>query len=339
MTRAVLVVGGAGYIGSHTCKALHSCGFLPVTVDNLSLGHESFVKWGPLVRASLTDKDALQDAIATYDPVAVIHFAAYAYIGESMSNPRKYYHNNVVGTLALLDAMTEAGVGKIVFSSTCAVYGEPEGDAITESTPTRPINPYGRSKLMCESILSDYGSAYGVHSVVLRYFNASGADPGGELGELRDPETHLIPRAMMALQGHIDNFQVFGNDFPTPDGTAIRDYIHVADLAQAHVLAVKRMINGQPGGTFNLGGGQGYSVGEVLRAIRTVSGRALSSPAGRRRPGDPARLVADASLARDVLGFQPASSDLHTIVDTAWRWHLKAHPAITSPSRIDQSTA
>lgn len=326
MTRSVLVVGGAGYIGSHTCKALDAAGFLPVTVDNLSLGHESFVKWGPLIRANLHDQTALDRAIVTHDPVAAIHFAAYAYIGESVSNPRKYYHNNVIGTLSLLDAMARAGLDKIVFSSTCAVYGEPEQQPITEAAPTNPINPYGRSKLVCEGILSDYAAAYRLRSVILRYFNASGADSDGEVGELRDPETHLIPRAIMALQGYIDDFQVFGNDFPTRDGTAVRDYIHVSDLAQAHVLAVQHLLGGHTGGTYNLGGGHGYSVGEVLREIEAVSGRKLSSPTGARRPGDPARLVADASRATAVLGFAPTKSDLRTIVDTAWRWHQRVHP-------------
>lgn len=327
LTRAVLVLGGAGYIGSHTCKALHAAGFLPVSVDNLSLGHESFVKWGPLVHADLHDEAALGRAIIAHDPVAAIHFAAFAYVGESVSDPRKYYHNNVLGTLSLLDAMAAAGLDKIVFSSTCAVYGEPERQPITEATPTSPINPYGRSKLVCEGILSDYAAAYQLRSVILRYFNASGADSDGGVGELRDPETHLIPRAMMALQGYINDFQVFGNDFPTPDGTAIRDYIHVSDLAQAHVLAVQHLLDGHDGGTYNLGGGHGYSVSEVLREIEAISGRNLAFPTGARRPGDPARLVADASRARAVLGFTPTRSDLRTIVDTAWRWHLRAHPA------------
>ena len=235
MTRSVLVAGGAGYVGAHTCKSLARAGFLPVVLDNLSTGHREFVRWGPLVQADLRDTATVADTIRRHACVAVLHFAAFAYVGESVSDPAKYYDNNVAGTLSLLAGMRTAGCDALVFSSTCAVYGQPAQVPIVEVTPPDPINPYGASKLMVERILSDFRPAYGLRSVALRYFNACGADPDNEIGELRDPETHLIPRAMMALQGHIDDFAVFGTDFDTPDGTAIRDYVHVADLADAHV--------------------------------------------------------------------------------------------------------
>lgn len=324
MKQVVLVTGGAGYIGSHACKTLSRQGFLPVAFDNLCLGHRDFVRWGPLIVGDTHDSKAIARAITDTGAVAVIHFAAFAYVGESVSDPAKYYHNNVVGTLGLLEGMRAAGCDKLVFSSTCAVYGEPDRLPITEETPTVPVNPYGRSKLICEGAIHDF-AAYGLRSVILRYFNASGDDADGELGENRIVETHLIPRAMMALQGYIDDFQVFGRDFPTPDGTAIRDYIHVSDLAYAHVLALRRLLDGR-GGTYNLGAGQGYSVGEVLRMIEEVSGMRLPAPLGNRRPGDPAKLVADTSLAARELGFEPIHSDLSTIVRTAWNWHCQAHP-------------
>jgi UDP-glucose-4-epimerase GalE len=327
MGRAILVAGGAGYIGSHACKALSRAGFVPVTFDNLSLGHREFVKWGPLVQGDIRDGAAVQAAIARFDVAAVMHFAAFAAVGESHADPAKYYNNNVVGTLSLLEAMRAAGCDRLVFSSTCAVYGEPERLPISEDTPENPVNPYGFSKLVCERMLADFGRAYGLAFIALRYFNASGADLEGDVGELRDPETHLIPRAMMALQGYVDDFSVFGSDFPTPDGTAIRDYIHVSDLADAHVLALNRLLDGGEGGVFNLGVGQGYSVGDVLRVIGKVTGRPLPAPKGPRRAGDPAQLVADASLARRVLGFNPTRSDLEAIVSSAWRWHGAAHPA------------
>ena len=332
--KRILVTGGAGYIGSHACKALHRAGYVPVTLDNLSLGHERFVKWGPLVRGDTHDSELVAATIRAHEVDAVLHFAAFAYVGESVEDPARYYRNNVVGTLGLLDGMRAAGCGRLVFSSTCAVYGEPDVQPISERTATRPVNPYGRSKLVCEGILADYASAYGLDYVALRYFNASGDDPDGEVGEDRAVETHLIPRAIMALQGHVDDFRVFGADFPTPDGTAIRDYIHVVDLAEAHVLALRRLLEGVRGGSvFNLGIGRGYSVREVLAMIAEVSGRPLEAPRGERRPGDPAELVADASLAARELGFAPSHSDLRNIVVTAWNWHRQAHP------RRDDSSA
>ena len=326
MTQAILIAGGAGYVGAHTCKALAQAGFLPVVLDNLSTGHRDFVRWGPLVQADLHDTAAVADAIRRYDCRAAMHFAAFALVGESVTDPAKYYDNNVTGTLSLLAGMRQAGCDALVFSSTCAIYGQPEQVPIVEDTRPDPVNPYGASKLMVERVLADFRPAYGLRSVALRYFNACGADPDTEIGELRDPETHLIPRAMMALQGHISDFAVFGTDFDTPDGTAIRDYIHVADLADAHVSALRLLLSGAPGGAFNLGTGQGYSVLDVLRAIERETGEKLPDVSGPRRAGDPAELIANPARARAELGFAPSRSDLETIVRTAWAWHLRAHP-------------
>jgi UDP-arabinose 4-epimerase len=324
--RSVLVTGGAGYVGAHTCKALSRAGYLPVVIDNLSSGHASFVRWGPFVEADIRDSAAISSAFRSYQVDAVLHFAASACVGESVTDPQKYYGNNVAGTLALLKAMLEVGCLKIVFSSSCAVYGEPDEIPIREQSPKNPVNPYGASKLMVERVLSDYVGAYGLASIALRYFNACGADPEGEVGELRLPETHLVPRAMMALQGHLSDFMVFGDDYDTPDGTAIRDYIHVTDLADAHVASLQRLIQGGSSGAFNLGTGRGYSVKQVLDAIRAETGEQLEIGKGPRRPGDPPILVADAALASAELGFEPRLSDLKTIIATAWAWHRRAHP-------------
>lgn len=326
MESAVLVAGGAGYVGSHACKALARAGFLPVVLDNLSTGHEGFVRWGPLVRADLHDTVRVAETIRRHDCVAVLHFAAFAYVGESVTDPAKYYDNNVTGTLSLLRSMRMAGCDALVFSSTCAIYGQPAELPIREEMRPEPINPYGASKLMVERILADFRSAYGLRSTALRYFNACGADPDAEVGELRDPETHLIPRALMALQGHIGDFAVFGSDFLTPDGTAIRDYVHVTDLADAHVAALQQLLAGDAGGVFNLGTGRGYSVKQVLQAIERETGERLPNVMGSRRAGDPAELVADPARARRELGFTPSRSDLETIVRTAWAWHRQAHP-------------
>jgi UDP-glucose 4-epimerase/UDP-arabinose 4-epimerase len=326
MTKAVLVAGGAGYVGAHTCKALARADFLPVVLDNLSTGHRDFVRWGPLVQADLHDTSKITDTIRQHDCVAVLHFAAFALVGESVTDPAKYYANNVTGTLSLLAGMRAAGCDALVFSSTCAVYGQPAQVPIVEDTRPDPINPYGASKLMVERILSDFRPAYGLRSIALRYFNACGADPDSEIGEMRDPETHLIPRAMMALQGHIADFAVFGSDFETPDGTPIRDYVHVADLADAHVAALRLLLSGGPGGVFNLGTGRGHSVREVLDAIEREAGERLPDVTGPRRAGDPAVLVADPARARSELGFDPTLSDLATIVRTAWAWHCRMHP-------------
>jgi UDP-glucose-4-epimerase GalE len=323
--QTILVTGGAGYIGSHCCRALRAAGFHPVCYDNFSTGHRSFVD-GSLIEGDIADKTTLARAFAQHEIVAVMHFAASSLVGESVADPRKYYVNNLVGTLSLLDAMREAGCGRLVFSSSGAVYGNADSTALSENYPCAPINPYGASKWMIERVLADYRSAYGFGSFALRYFNASGADASGDIGELREVETHLIPRAMMALQGHVSDFAVFGDDYETPDGTAIRDYIHVTDLAAAHVQALKLLLQGHAGGVFNLGTGKGFSVREILAAIGAETGREVPYLIKPRRPGDPTYLVADAAAAGKILNFHPAHSDLATIIRTAWTWHKKAHP-------------
>jgi UDP-glucose-4-epimerase GalE len=326
---AILVTGGAGYIGSHCCRALSAAGYRPVVFDSFSTGHRNFVN-GSLVVGDLLDRAALDRAFAQHDIVAVMHLAASSLVGESVVDPQKYYANNIAGTLSLLAAMREAGCNRLVFSSTGAVYGNADSKALPESFPCAPINPYGASKWMVERILADYRSAYGLGSFCLRYFNASGADAAGGIGELRDNETHLIPRAMMALQGHIRDFAVFGDDYDTPDGTAIRDYIHVTDLATAHVLALELLMQGHSGGAFNLGTGTGFSVREILHAIAAETGREVPHMIKPRRSGDPAYLVADPSAARETLKFRTRHSDLATIIRTAWAWHRTAHPPKTA---------
>ncbi|MGY8679141.1 UDP-glucose 4-epimerase GalE [Bradyrhizobium sp. UFLA05-153] len=321
----VLVTGGAGYIGSHACRALAAAGYQPLVYDNLATGHRSFVA-GSLVTGDLLDEATLARVFTDHEVRAVIHFAAASLVGESVADPQKYYINNVQGTLSLLKAMRNAGCHRIVFSSTGAVYGNADSKALPESFACAPINPYGASKWMIERMLADYRAAYGFGAFCLRYFNASGADLAGGIGELRDNETHLIPRAMMALQGHVGDFAVFGDDYDTPDGTAIRDYIHVTDLAAAHVAALKLLLEGHAGGSFNLGTGTGFSVREILSAIKQETGREVPHVIKPRRPGDPTYLVADPSAARKVLNFVPSHSDLPTIIRTAWAWHQTAHP-------------
>ena len=309
MTKAVLVAGGAGYVGAHTCKALARADFLPVVLDNLSTGHRDFVRWGPLVQADLHDTATIADTIRQHGCVAVLHFAAFALVGESVTDPAKYYDNNVTGTLSLLAGMRAAGCDALVFSSTCAIYGQPAQVPIVEDTRPDPINPYGASKLMVERILSDFRPAYGLRSIALRYFNACGADPDSEIGEMRDPETHLIPRAMMALQGHIADFAVFGSDFETPDGTPIRDYVHVADLADAHVAALRLLAFWRAGRGFQpRHRARPFSEGSVgrdrARSRRTTAGRdgtaqgRRSGGTGRRPGARPQRI----GLRPDALG-------------------------------------
>ena len=326
MADGVLVTGGAGYIGSHACKALRQAGFLPVAFDNLSLGQARFVTWGPLVEGDPRDPAAVTAALRAHRCVAVMHFAALSSVGESMREPWRYYDNNLGGLMGVLAGMRAANCDAIVFSSSAAVYGEPEIIPIPESAPPFPINPYGQSKWFGEAMLSDHARASGLRSIALRYFNAAGADPDGEVGEFRETETHLIPRALMALQGWIDDFQVFGADFATPDGTAIRDYVHVSDLADAHVSALRRVLAMEGHEVFNIGTGKGWSVAEVMAAVNRATGAEMAAPGGPRRLGDPAVLVADASLARRDLAFVPTRSDLETIVRTAWNWHRLAHP-------------
>lgn len=322
MSKHVLVTGGAGYIGSHTCKALKGAGYTPVTYDSLVYGHEWAVKWGPFIHADLADRDSLRRCFDEYAPEAVIHFAAFAYVGESVTDPSKYYQNNVACTLNLLDAMRERGCEKIVFSSTCAVYGTPKTLPLTEAHPCAPINPYGRSKRFIEQIMADYGKAYGLRHVLLRYFNAAGADPEQEVGEDHDPETHLIPLAMRACLDGASPLTVFGTDWDTQDGTCVRDYVHVSDLADAHLLALAHL-NKNRRGTFNLGNGSGHSVSEIISAIEKVTGNKVNWEPGPRRHGDPSRLVADSTKAIRELGWKPRFADLEQIIGHTWDWMKK----------------
>jgi UDP-glucose-4-epimerase GalE len=323
MARTVLVTGGAGYVGSHACSSLKAAGFVPVSYDNLSRGFRELVLYGPLEEGDIRDKSRLAAVFAQYKPVAVMHFAALAYVGESVSEPALYYHNNFSGALSLLDAMRDADIGKFIFSSTCATYGTPETQPISESAPQSPINPYGRSKLMVEQALRDYDTAYGLRSVSLRYFNACGAHPSGDIGEMHDPESHLIPRILMAIGGEIEALDVFGIDYPTPDGTAVRDYVHVCDLADAHVAALRYLDMGGATTALNLGTGRGYSVREVIGSAERVTGRKVPLRYTKRRPGDPPMLVADAAAAGAVLGFAPKGTDIDRIVESAWAWYAK----------------
>jgi UDP-glucose-4-epimerase GalE len=317
----VLVTGGAGYIGSHTAKALAAHGYEPVVLDNLSEGHESAVRWGPLVQGNIGDERLVRETIGRYKIDAVIHFAANAYVGESMEQPRKYFDNNVSNSLKLLNAAIDAGVRRVVFSSTCATYGVPRALPIGEDHPQLPVNPYGESKVFVERALAWYGQAYGLSSVCLRYFNAAGADPDGEIGERHDPETHLIPLAIRAALGTQAPLRIYGADYETPDGTAVRDFVHVSDLADAHVRAMAYLAKGGATAAMNLGVGEGRSILDVLHAIERVSGRRVPAVRRKRRPGDPAVLVAQARRARKMLGWKPRFTELDAIIETAWRWH------------------
>jgi UDP-arabinose 4-epimerase len=318
----VLVTGGAGYIGSHTAKALAEAGIEPVVFDNLSMGHRWAVQWGPLIEGDLREARQIRAALEGID--SVIHFAASTFVGVSMSDPRTYFHNNVVGTLNLLDAMADSGVKSIVFSSTCACYGIPDSVPIAETHPLRPISPYGESKLFVEKMLHWYGVAYGLRWIALRYFNAAGADPGGDLGEDHTPEEHLIPIAIAAARGLRPALDLYGTDYPTPDGTAVRDYIHVTDLADAHVRALEVLRSSSANLALNLGTGTGSSVRDVIHAIREASGNPVPVRECGRRAGDPPALVADAGKASSLLGWRPQYSSLSTIVETAWKWHNRA---------------
>lgn len=321
--KPVLVTGGAGYIGSHACKALAAAGYLPVVYDNMVYGHESAVRWGPLEIGDTSDVLSVRSVIEKHKPVAVMHFAAFAYVGESVQAPAKYYRNNVVGTLGLLEAMSSAGLDKLIFSSTCATYGVPGGKTIHEDQAQAPINPYGRSKLMVEQILRDFDHAYALRSVSLRYFNAAGADPDGEIGEDHDPETHLIPLILDAATGRRADITIYGGDYDTPDGTCVRDYIHVNDLASAHVRALQYLLEGGATEALNLGTGQGYSVREVIAAARKVTGREITVVEGPRRDGDPPYLVAEPGRAGEVLDWSATCSDLESILRTAYAWHQR----------------
>lgn len=336
---AVLVTGGAGYIGSHTCKALAAQGFMPVTFDNLSYGHRWAVRWGPLVHGDLADEELLEATLRQYGIKAVIHFAAYAYVGESMSDPGKYFDNNVVNALNLLRVMRKVSIDKFVFSSSCATYGIPGEVPIKESHPQAPVNPYGESKLFVERALHWYDQAHQFRSMALRYFNAAGADSEGEIGEEHDPETHLIPLVIQAAQGQRSKVDIYGVDYPTKDGTAVRDYIHVTDLAAAHVAALRYLIAGGSSNVVNLGTGNGYSVREVISAVERIGNCRVPSVESPRRPGDPPELVADARQAKAILQWTPEYSALDTIVETAWRWFESASLDVTgeAAATVDRS--
>jgi UDP-arabinose 4-epimerase len=317
---SAFVVGGAGYIGSHTAKALARGGIAPIVYDNLSTGHADVVKWGQLIEGDILDADRLTAALKANKPDLVIHFAASAYVGESVRAPRDYYRNNVVGSLSLLGAMQDAGVNRIVFSSSCATYGVPASLPIDEATPQFPINPYGFTKLAVEHALRDFEAAYGLRRVSLRYFNAAGADPEGELGERHDPETHAIPLAILSALGRRGPFEIMGTDYPTPDGTAVRDYVHVSDLADAHVRAAKHLLSGDASLAANLATGTGVSVKEMLAAVGRATGRDVPVNSAPRRPGDPPALFASGAIAKGQLGWSPQFRDIDEIVASAARW-------------------
>ena len=320
----ILVAGGAGYIGSHTVKELHREGFDVLVFDNFSSGKPELVGTRPCVRGDLLDREALRQVFKTREIGAVLHFASLIQVGESYADPKKYYAHNLTTSLNLLDAMLEAGVKTLIFSSTAAVYGDPLETPIPETHPTNPANPYGRTKLMVEDILRDYDRAYGLRSISLRYFNAAGADPDGETGECHDPETHLVPNILLSLLGKRPRLGVFGDDFATADGTAVRDYVHVTDLASAHVLALRALLAGRPSDVINLGTESGHSVREVIKAAEKVTGRPVPYDVGPRRQGDVAVLLASKEKAEKSLGWKPRLASLETIIETAWNWHRKA---------------
>ena len=323
MAERVLVTGGAGYIGAHACKALARAGYEPVVFDNLSTGWAGAVKWGPLVRGDLMDRASIDAAMAEFRPVAVMHFAALSLVGESMKDPARYWRVNTGGALNLLESSAAAGVRNFVFSSTCATYGDQDGVLLTEETPQRPINAYGGSKLAIEQMLQDFGIAHGISHVIFRYFNVAGADPEGEIGEQHVPETHLIPLMLDAVAGKRPALTVFGTDYPTRDGTCVRDYVHVSDLAAAHVLGLRRLLDGKGNGVFCLGTGRGFSVQEVIEASRAVTNREVPVVLGDRRAGDAAALVSSSTLAVQELGWDPQHSSLRQMIGDAWAWAQK----------------
>lgn len=321
--QTILVTGGAGYVGSHVCKLLAAKGFSPVAVDCLSRGHEWAVKWGPLERVDLTDEAHLKEVIRQHRPIGVMHLADLCDVGESVKDPVKYYHNNLVGSINLVKGMLNQGTGSIIFSSSCAIYGMSGKIPISETEAKVPITPYGMSKLVVEHMLRDFASAYGIGYVCLRYFNAAGADPEGEIGECHQPESHVIPLAIKTALGKQAYFKVFGTDYETPDGTAVRDYVHVSDLASAHVLALQYLLEGGQSVALNLGTGQGHSVKQIVSVVEQVSGRVVVVKEKPRRAGDPSILVANASKAFKVLNWTPKHDSLDDIVATALNWHRK----------------
>ncbi len=324
----ILVTGGAGYIGSHSVLTLQNAGYEVIVLDNLVYGHQDLVEkvlQAKLIVGDTCDRALLQQVFSQYKIDAVMHFAAYAYVGESVTKPAKYYQNNVVGTLTLLEAMLEAGVNNFVFSSTCATYGVPDSVPIKEEQPQNPINPYGATKLMVERMLQDFARAYDFRSVCLRYFNAAGADPEARLGEDHNPETHLIPLVLQTALGHRESISIFGTDYDTPDGSCVRDYIHILDIAQAHILALEYLLQDGKTDVFNLGNGNGFSVKEVIETARKVTGKEIKVQMSDRRPGDPPILVGSGAKARNILGWQPQYSNLEDIIAHAWQWHQKRH--------------
>ena len=320
----ILVTGGAGYIGSHCCKELKRRGHTPITLDNLVYGHRENVKWGPFYKGDIGDRQVLDEILKHHQVQAVMHFAAFAYVGESVTDPKKYYENNLKKTINLLDALITNGIEKFIFSSSCATYGIPVRIPIDENHPQQPISPYGKTKYMVEEILKDYSAAYPFNFISLRYFNAAGADPEGETGEKHDPETHLIPLVLDAAAGRSKSIKVFGTDYDTEDGSCVRDYIHVTDLAAAHVLALEKLLAGHKSDFINLGTGQGYSVRQVIDTASRITGREIPYEATARRPGDPAVLIASNEKAAKVLGWQPRYPELDDIISSAWSWHRKS---------------
>ncbi len=321
----ILITGGAGYIGAHANKALSNKGYETLVIDNFVYGHKEFLKWGAFEYCDLADIDRLRLLFKKYPVSAVMHFAAFTYVGESVIDPQKYYLNNVKNSMNLLQVMLENNVRFFIFSSSCAVYGNPERIPLSEDHPLRPINTYGRTKLIIEEILRDYSDAYGLRFASLRYFNAAGADLDAEIGEWHEPETHLIPLVLDAAISKKDDIKIFGTDYDTPDGTCIRDYIHVSDLAEAHLLAFEYLLNGGRSDFFNLGNGNGFSVKEVIETARRITGKEIKAVESERRQGDPPVLVGSSEKAEKVLNWKPKYNDLSTIIDTAWRWHKVLH--------------
>jgi UDP-arabinose 4-epimerase len=329
----ILVTGGAGFIGSHTCKALYKAGFLPLSYDNLSRGRAESVQWGPLVTGDIADSGLLRETLKRQRPSAVVHFAAFAYVGESSENPGLYYRNNVAGTLALLEAMRDCGVHHIIFSSSCTVYGIPTVIPISEQTPLNPINPYGATKMICERMLRDYADAFPMKWMAMRYFNAAGADPDGEIGECHVPETHVIPLLLDAAAGKGDAFTVFGTDYPTADGSCIRDYIHVTDLADAHVLALRSLLDGGESEAINIGTGRGWSVLELIESARQIAGCDIPIRLGPRRAGDPPVLISNPARAHKRLQWTPRYPDVAHQISHAWAWRRRAPDTKESRAR------
>ena len=325
MTKNVIVTGGAGYIGSHACKALRDAGYTPVTVDNLSTGWQDAVKFGPFEHCDLLDRAALDAVFEKYAPIAVMHFAAFSQVGESMQDPAKYWRNNVMGSLTLIEAATAAKCENFVFSSTCATYGDQDNVVLDENSTQLPINSYGASKKAVEDILANFEQAFGLNHVIFRYFNVAGGDPDGEVGEFHQPETHLIPLMLDAIAGKRDALTIFGTDYDTPDGTCIRDYVHVCDLVDAHVLGLKWLLDGKGSRVFNLGTGDGFSVREVIDHSRAVTNQEVPYIEGERRAGDCTKLVSGSERAVTELGWKPKRSNLAEMIADAWKWHQTGH--------------